>query len=222
MQSLRGVLCLKISGMPCSHSAHKVRVVLLSLTITNTSKADIQKAIIDSRFVEILLYNARKGSMWGLEVASHLLQSDFLQIDEFRMKLMDGGLVAILNDIAHFGSLFVLTHLPVILSCTGEYDDMREAILASQIIFWLTTRMRYVSISSVVFKDKHFHDKINAKFEECDFDRDKLGHVSLSLSKIFRIGHEDVRMIRSFLFMMATQPRGFMRMRKYGASDDWS
>ncbi|KZP04365.1 hypothetical protein FIBSPDRAFT_878587, partial [Athelia psychrophila] len=64
------------------------------------------KAIIDSRFVEILLYNARKGTMWGLEVASRLLQSDFLQIHEFRMKLMDGGLMICAKQCWHPTSYF--------------------------------------------------------------------------------------------------------------------
>ncbi|KZP16567.1 hypothetical protein FIBSPDRAFT_865894 [Athelia psychrophila] len=81
--------------------------------------------------------------------------------------------------------------------------------------------MRHVSISYVVFKDNHFHSEIYAKFEKCDFDIDELDHVSPSLSRIFRLGHENIHMIRSFLFMMATHPRGFRRMLKYGASDDW-
>ncbi|KZP19865.1 hypothetical protein FIBSPDRAFT_555838 [Athelia psychrophila] len=136
---------------------------------------------------------------------------------------MEGGLVAILNDIACGSSLFALTYLPAILSCTGIHDDMREAMLASGTIKWLTARMRYVSISSVVFKDNNFHDEIEAKFEEFDFDIDELDHVSLStsLSRIFRLGQENIHMIRSFLFMMAAHPRGFVRMLKYGASDDW-
>ncbi|KZP16494.1 hypothetical protein FIBSPDRAFT_865828, partial [Athelia psychrophila] len=48
---------------------------------------------MQSRFVEILLENAREGTVWGLEVASSLLQSEFLKIPEFRTKLMDGGLL---------------------------------------------------------------------------------------------------------------------------------
>ncbi|KZP22021.1 hypothetical protein FIBSPDRAFT_859873, partial [Athelia psychrophila] len=48
---------------------------------------------VQSRFVEILLDNAKEGTMWGLEVTSSLLQSDFLKIPEFRTKLMDGGLL---------------------------------------------------------------------------------------------------------------------------------
>ncbi|KZP02806.1 ARM repeat-containing protein [Athelia psychrophila] len=183
---------------------------------------DIHEAIMQSQFVEILLDNARKGTMWGLEVLSRLLQSDLLKIPEFRKKLMDGGLVTILNDIGRRGFLFALTFIPAILSYTGEYDDMREDMLASgDIVPFLTTRMQYVSISSGVFKDHHFHPEIDAKFEECHFDIDELDHVSLSLSRIFRLGHENVHMIRSFLAMMATQPRGFRRMLKYGASDDW-
>ncbi|KZP02865.1 ARM repeat-containing protein [Athelia psychrophila] len=185
------------------------------------SQPDIRNAIMESRFVEILLENAKEGTMWGLEVASSLLQSEFLKIPEFRKQLLDGGLVTILNDIAHSGFLFALTYLPGILSYTGDYDDMRKAMLASDIIFWLTTRMQYASISSGVFKDNHFHCEIYAKFEEYHFNIDKLDHVSLSLSRIFRRGHKNTHMMQSFLFMMATRPQGFVRMLNYGAMDDW-
>ncbi|KZP16527.1 hypothetical protein FIBSPDRAFT_58443 [Athelia psychrophila] len=133
---------------------------------------------------------------------------------------MDGGLVAILNDIARLGFLFALTYLPGILSCTGKHDDMREPMLASDIVFWLATRMRYVSISSVVFKENQFHTKIDAQFEQYGFDIDELDPAPLSLSRILRSGHENIHMIRSFLAMMATHPRGFVKMLRYGASDD--
>ncbi|KZP19842.1 hypothetical protein FIBSPDRAFT_555650 [Athelia psychrophila] len=98
---------------------------------------------------------------------------------------------------------------------------MREALVASDIIFWLTARMRYVSISSNVFKENYFHPEIDEQFEGYGFDVDELDPVSLSLSRFFRVGHENIHMIRSFLFMMSTRPREFGRMLKYGASDNW-
>ncbi|KZP16555.1 hypothetical protein FIBSPDRAFT_865877 [Athelia psychrophila] len=102
---------------------------------------------------------------------------------------------------------------------------MRKPMLASQIIFWLTTRMQHASISYAAFKDNNFHREIDAKFEEYDFDLDELAirHSSLStpLSEIFRFGHENIHMVRSFLAMIAGHPRGFVKMLRYGASDGW-
>lgn len=116
---------------------------------------------------------------------------------------------------------------------------MRDAILASDIILWLVRRMEHVSISHVVFKENYFHSKcghklttftgllpttlgdLEAKFAEYDLNIDGLEHVSLSLSRLFRLGHENIHMIRSFIYMMGTHPRGFVKMLKYGASDDW-
>ncbi|KZP19879.1 ARM repeat-containing protein, partial [Athelia psychrophila] len=181
------------------------------------SRDNIRKAIIQSRFVDIILEKARTETIWGLEVTSRLLQSDFLKIPEFRTKLVDGGLVTILNHIARCGHLFALTFIPAILSCAGEYDDMREAMLASDIIFWLTTRMRDVSISHVALKSYHFHREIHAKFVEYGFNIDKLDHVplSLSLSRIFRLGRKNNQMIHSLFSMAITDPKGFKNMVEY-------
>lgn len=71
-----------ISEMRCILSARKVRAFCQRSIFTANvfSKEEILDAIIKSNFVEILVENTRKGTMWGLEVASRLLQSDFLKI----------------------------------------------------------------------------------------------------------------------------------------------
>ncbi|KZP22038.1 hypothetical protein FIBSPDRAFT_490463 [Athelia psychrophila] len=45
---------------------------------------DIRNAIFESDFVKILVKNTREGAIWGLEVASQLLQSKAFRIRESR------------------------------------------------------------------------------------------------------------------------------------------
>lgn len=73
----------------------------------------------------------------------------------------------------------------------------------------------------LVFQPKYSTDDIIAEFGIYGLKLGDLEPTSLSLSKVFQLSQENTNVIRSFLYMMAAHPQGFVRMLKYGENDDW-
>ncbi|KAF7975881.1 hypothetical protein HWV62_8285 [Athelia sp. TMB] len=143
----------------------------------------------------------------------------FCEQTEIQRELLNMNFVPMLYHIVHDGALFSLTFIPAILSGVGPYESLRNEILATDIIETLVQRLKGVSISNAVFKDHFFHDAIESEFVK--YGVGDIERVSFSLRKIFRLSHENVNMIRSFLYMMLAHPRGFAKMLKYGNNNDW-
>lgn len=62
-------------------------------------------------------------------------------------------------------------------------------------------------------------DDIQREFEK--YGLNNIKQSKFSLSKIMRVDQEKSRMMRSTAYATITQPLGYLKMRKYGGTDDW-